>query len=95
MKQHANSEDIRLKNWSTGEILYDTLCSKSNVKALNCRPTICTANHMNTVTEAKPIRTGDAVLYDAKKFIDEFYASIEKFWSEEYLSLKSFGLKSI
>lgn len=33
---------------------------------------------MNTIKEVKPIRTGDAVLDDAKKFIDEFYASIEK-----------------
>ncbi|KAK2721599.1 hypothetical protein QYM36_003781, partial [Artemia franciscana] len=78
MKQHANNKGIRLKNWSTGEVLYDTLHSTSNVKALNCRSTICTANHMNTIKEVKPIRTGDAVLDDAKKFIDEFYASIEK-----------------
>ncbi|KAK2701876.1 hypothetical protein QYM36_019474 [Artemia franciscana] len=86
MKQHANNEGIRLKNWSTGEVLYDTLRSTSNVKALNCRPTICTANHMNTVTEVKPITTGDAVLYDAEKFIDESCASIEKFLSDEYLN---------
>ena len=32
MKQHANNEGIRLKNWSTGEVLYDTLHSTSNVK---------------------------------------------------------------
>ncbi|KAK2723633.1 hypothetical protein QYM36_002093 [Artemia franciscana] len=86
MKQHANNEGIRLKNWSTGEVLYDTLHSTSNVKALNCRSTICTANHMNTIKEVKPIRTGDAVLDDAKKFIDEFYASIEKFGSAEHLN---------
>ncbi|KAK2702805.1 hypothetical protein QYM36_018597 [Artemia franciscana] len=51
MKQHASNEGIRLKNWSTGEVLYDKLHSTSNVKALNCRLTICTANHMNTYEE--------------------------------------------
>ncbi|KAK2711308.1 nitric oxide synthase 1-like [Artemia franciscana] len=63
MKQHANNEGIRLKNWYTGEVLYDKLGSTSNVQALNCRPTI----------------------FSMRPFY-EFYASIEKFWSEEYLS---------
>ncbi|KAK2701855.1 hypothetical protein QYM36_019505 [Artemia franciscana] len=63
MKQHASNEGIRLKNWSTGEVLYDKLHSTSNVKALNCRLTICTANHMNTVKEEKPIRIGNAEKY--------------------------------
>ena len=88
MKQHASNEGIRLKNWSTGEVRYDKLHSTSNVKALNCRLTICTANHMNTVKEEKPIRIGNAVLdvidvdqkilTKIKKFIDEFYTSFEK-----------------
>ena len=33
---------------------------------------------MYTFEEVKPIRTKDAVSCDAKLFIDEFYASIDK-----------------
>ncbi|KAK2722413.1 hypothetical protein QYM36_002824, partial [Artemia franciscana] len=64
----------------------DTQHSTSIVKTLNCRPTICTANHINTIEEVKPIKIGDAVLDDAKKYIDELYDFIEKFGSSEHLN---------
>ena len=32
MKVPSSNEGIRLKNWSTGEIVYDTLHSTSNVE---------------------------------------------------------------
>ncbi|XP_065579164.1 nitric oxide synthase, salivary gland-like isoform X3 [Artemia franciscana] len=68
-----------LFNYSTRDELRDTLVLKSNKKAL-----ICPENLMYTFEEVKPIRTKDAVSCDAKLFIDEFYASIDKFESTEH-----------